>query len=161
MTHRIGQSQAIFWSHVDMRGPEECWNWMSGTTHKGNKGYGRFMIYCKRDLAHRIAYKLSGGILTKDKPFVLHTCDNGLCCNPNHLFCGTQRDNIQDMMRKKRNHPLKGCDNHFAILSEGSVLLIRALCNTGIVTYRTIAKNFNISVSHAAAINQRRIWKHI
>lgn len=54
--------------------------------------------------AHRIAYKLHYGIDPADL-FVCHTCDNPGCCNPAHLWLGTNKENIHDSIAKKRNSP--------------------------------------------------------
>jgi hypothetical protein len=54
-----------------------------------------------RYLAHRAAWSQANGPIPPGK-FVLHKCDNPKCCNPNHLFLGTQSDNAKDMWAKKR-----------------------------------------------------------
>ena len=82
-----------FWSKVDIKEKDDCWIWTAGTV-KG--GYGLFG--CQ---AHRIAYTLSVGPIPEGLE-VLHKCDNPPCCNPNHLFTGTQQDNIKDMDSKGR-----------------------------------------------------------
>ncbi len=51
--------------------------------------------------AHRVAYTLAFGPI-QPRMVVCHRCDNGLCCNPAHLFLGTAGDNSRDMMAKGR-----------------------------------------------------------
>ena len=86
--------EADFWSHVDIRGVEECWPWKG----KPNRfGYGRY----RGEYAHRIAYELGNGPL--DGLCSLHACDNPPCQNPSHLFKGTKRDNANDMISKGRH----------------------------------------------------------
>lgn len=78
------------------------------TGYRDRKGYGRIRLGGRRGrpvLAHRLAFILAGGILTPEKPFVLHNCpsgDNPSCCEAAHLWAGTLLDNNQDMARKSR-----------------------------------------------------------
>lgn len=81
--------------------PNECWLWIGAKT---TRGYGYVSHYCegkrKQLAAHRISYALhKGPVLDKN---VLHKCDNPLCVNPDHLFLGTQEDNMKDMATKGR-----------------------------------------------------------
>jgi hypothetical protein len=76
-----------------------CWLWTAGL--RGNNKYGGFRINkTKVMLAHNVAYELYKG--NRNNLKVLHTCDNPLCVNPNHLFLGTQLDNIKDRDMKQR-----------------------------------------------------------
>ena len=81
-----------------------CWNWK---LHKDRVGYGRMKISLgnrnsfRSESAHRYAYELWVGPIPTGM-CVLHKCDNRGCCNPEHLFLGTQADNIHDMHRKGR-----------------------------------------------------------
>lgn len=64
--------------------------------------YGQVRIRGKLYLAHRVAFQLAGGQTTEENPCVLHSCDNPLCCNPNHLRAGTQRTNMHDRTKRFR-----------------------------------------------------------
>lgn len=75
-----------------------CWNWIKSVS---NKGYGWFR-QDGHELAHRWAYATFRGPIPAGL-FVLHSCDNPKCVNPNHLFLGTNRDNIRDMVAKGRH----------------------------------------------------------
>ncbi|MGI9293449.1 MAG: HNH endonuclease signature motif containing protein [Pseudomonadales bacterium] len=77
-----------------------CIEWQRGTS----EGYGTVTYKDKQDRAHRVSYMLNVDRIPKGK-FVLHHCDNPLCINPKHLFIGTQRDNVHDMILKGR-HPI-------------------------------------------------------
>jgi hypothetical protein len=91
-----------FWKRVDVRGEDECWEWRLS---KSKDGYGFSCVGGKIQLASRLAFTLSGGALTEEKPYVCHKCDNPSCCNPNHLFAGSQKDNMHDMIQKGRARP--------------------------------------------------------
>jgi hypothetical protein len=75
-----------------------CWNW----THSTNKfGHGMFSFQGKTLGAHRFSFELHKGPIPSDL-FVCHSCDNPACVNPSHLWLGTAKDNVQDMISKNR-----------------------------------------------------------
>lgn len=94
-----------FWSKINRDGPipehrpelGPCWQWTAGLTC----GYGSFWAQGKTRRANRVAYELVYGLIP-DELCVLHHCDNSRCCNPNHLWIGTDRDNVQDCIQKGR-----------------------------------------------------------
>jgi hypothetical protein len=96
---------ARFWTKI-LCGltPDACWEWLGATR---NFGYGHFAYGPRGDAsyvaAHIYSFMLHGGVLTTEKPCVLHSCDNPPCANPRHLFAGTKKDNTQDMMSKGRH----------------------------------------------------------
>ena len=88
-----------FWSKVIRQENDRCWEWQAG---KLVDGYGVFYVSKKSIKAHRIAYLLH----YRENPgtfCVLHTCDNPSCCNPAHLFLGTELDNVADRHAKRRD----------------------------------------------------------
>lgn len=108
---------AKFWLKIDKGGPlpdqsnphyaglDQCWNWISAKHAKD--GYGRFWHNNLRWLAHRMAWMVSHGPVPNHQ-YVLHRCDNTLCCNPAHLFLGTRTENNHDRDRKGRARALSG-----------------------------------------------------
>jgi hypothetical protein len=77
-----------------------CWEF-SGC--KMPNGYGKVTVNKKTWLAHRCAYFLKHGEIP-NKMYICHKCDNRLCINPEHLFLGTHKDNMQDMITKNRQN---------------------------------------------------------
>lgn len=90
-----------FWLWVDKSaGPDACWPWMGG---QHTDGYGHFRVGAKVVTVHRLAYELATG-QELGALHALHTCDNRLCCNPAHIYPGSNADNAQD--RAVAGHPV-------------------------------------------------------
>jgi hypothetical protein len=81
-----------------------CWIW-TGTLH--NSGYGRISLTGRKELAHRHSFRLFRGELAVGMQ-VNHKCDNPLCVNPDHLYAGTQKQNVRDCIDRGR---FKGVEN--------------------------------------------------
>lgn len=77
-----------------------CWIWQLG---KNNLGYGLMRVGNKMRTPHRVSYEHYNNTTIPVDMCVLHTCDNPICCNPQHLWLGTRSDNTQDMIKKKRH----------------------------------------------------------
>jgi hypothetical protein len=92
MTER---EKARFWTRAIQT--RTCWIWQGANT----KGYGVFGHRGKTIRASRTSYLLVNGEIP-DGYYIMHTCDNPSCINPDHLISGTQSDNIKDMVKKKR-----------------------------------------------------------
>ena len=90
------ESLSLFWAKVDKSG--ECWTW---TGARDPRGYGRLGRGRKTLFAHRFSWEEENGPIPNGL-FVCHSCDNPACVRPSHLFLGTQKDNIRDMMSKNR-----------------------------------------------------------
>jgi hypothetical protein len=86
--------QDRFWSKVDLKSIKDCWNFTGCNVY----GYGQFWIKDKHIYAHRVAWELYNNIKIPNGKLILHKCDNRKCCNPEHLYCGTQSDNMRDKM---------------------------------------------------------------
>lgn len=90
------------WSKVKIGLPEECWPWQ-GFVMKRN-GYGQATYLAKNWRAHRLIYILYHDVSLTPDQFLLHSCDNRLCCNPHHMRIGTHQDNMDDMKLRKRSY---------------------------------------------------------
>ncbi len=145
-----------FWSKVDLRANQHtCWNWIAG---KNKYGYGSFMF--KDDtLSNRIAYRLYYGDFDKTL-CVLHKCDNPSCCNPNHLYLGTKKDNSRDKAERDRMAHLKGEQNGSSKLTEDQVIKIVSLIKSG-EKISSISKTYNVSFQQILNIKKGRCWSHI
>jgi len=152
------------WAKVLVTDADECWPWLAT---KNNKGYGLLSIDAKtgKKLAHRIVYTLTKGNIP-DGLVVMHSCDNPSCCNPAHLSCGTQLDNMRDKLGKSRgnnrwggNPPprFSGESHPKATVSEETVRAIRLSKKSR----KEIALEFSISEGLVKSIRSRQTWKHI
>lgn len=160
-----------FWPLVDRSaGPDECWPWLGG----GDR-YGLFSLVTsgperKLTTAHRAAWILTHGPIAAEQQ-VCHRCDVPKCCNPAHLFLGTQQANIQDaidkgrMCRGDRHHmkqrPPQGERNINARLTAADIAAIRAAAAAKQETQRAIAVRFGITESTVSGIVLRKSWTHL
>jgi hypothetical protein len=122
----------MFWDKVDIKGPNDCWNWKASTD---KDGYGQYWIGNTFVRAHRFAFMFNHSCI-KEGNLVLHNCDNSRCCNPDHLFEGTVQDNVKDKMTKGR-HSYTAHPRYYT----GEVWLMRRLY-TAKVSTTLIAKMF-------------------
>ena len=93
-----------FWSRVDIKGPDDCWEW---TGNRTSKNYGKLPFHWEGRSASRYSYYLNIDPDFDRSMFVCHHCDNPPCVNPKHLFLDTQKGNMQDMAKKGRSRGQK------------------------------------------------------
>lgn len=143
---------------------EICWEWIGAND---GRGYGQLYVGGKLIRAHRLSFMLYVGKIPKGL-HILHKCDNPSCVNPDHLFIGTHRDNMQDMSRKGRHGTItmphkmvRGENNGLSKLTEQQVLEIRELYSTGDYLQREIGCIFNVSQRAISKIINFQTWAHI
>jgi hypothetical protein len=150
------------WTRIYSRRIEDsggCWNW-SGSTD--SHGYGQIKWRGKSWLVHRLSYwyyerKPPKGLL------VLHRCDNRRCINPDHLYLGTQTDNMRDMVNRHRQADTSGEANPRAKLTWNGVREIRRRVSHSShpqgPTLADLARTFHVSKSTVSQISRGIIWK--
>lgn len=116
-------------------------------------GYGIVRVSKKNKRAHRVSYEWFVGPITNS--CVLHKCDNPKCIEPTHLFLGTNQDNINDKVSKRRVR--SGCNHHKSNLSQQEIKEIRSIPK-GVYTYKEIATQYNTSFSTIARIIRKESY---
>lgn len=110
--------------------------------------------------AHRVAWDLTYGPIP-DGMLVLHRCDNPSCVRPDHLFLGTQTDNMLDRKAKGRGNHRRGSRHGRAKLTEAQVLEIRSRYAAGDVTQTQLGDEYGVCHVVIGNIVRRRLWRHI
>jgi hypothetical protein len=139
-----------------------CWVWQAG---RDPEGYGEFWLAGRGTRAHRAALVLFLG-LDPGGSLVMHSCDNPSCARPEHLVPGTQKDNIQDSLRKGRRWRVRppvrrGDANNKAKLSDAIVVAIRRRYAAGGVSVRTLAREYRVTRKCIQHVLRRQTWAHV
>lgn len=141
--------------YIDRSG--DCWLWVGQCN---DMGYGVLYIGNGRQVrAHRYMYEHFKGHI-EDGLNVLHTCDVRNCVNPDHLFLGTQKDNVEDMMKKQRGgYKAFHGEAHWASkLSVEQVARIREMWQTGKYYQSELAKKFGVSQQVISKVVNYKAW---
>ena len=160
-----------FWPKVDRAGAPTydlgpCWVWRAAFFTRS--GYGTFVLFGKREGAHRVSWFLKHGELPELQ--CLHRCDNRACVNPDHLFLGTHKENMADMAQKGRARPWGPAHPRAAAksslrgkskLSPDDVRAIRAAYIPGETSYVDLGKRFGVTYRTVSLIVHRKIWKEV
>ena len=154
---KIRSLEERFWLKV--KKTKQCWWWVGGK--RGGK-YGGILLHANPPVgayAHRASWIIHFGAIPKGL-CVLHKCDNPLCVNPEHLFIGTQKDNMKDTASKGRRAVQRGeqCSN--VKLSVVDVLEISKQHASGVKS-KKIAMCFSIRPDTVQGIVARRSWGHV
>lgn len=145
-----------FHTKVTEKDKNGCMLW---TAFINPKGYGLFKFNGRTMPAHRCSYELHFGKIPKGM-CVLHKCDVRNCVNPDHLFLGTQIENIKDMCKKGRNSKSVGMDNPKSKLTDRKVKNIKMKLSQGI-TITKLAKQYKVAECTIGFIKSNQTWKHI
>lgn len=153
---------ADVWEFVPQGNPDECWNWLGC---KNSTGYGSITIGQKAYSAHRVVFALTNpGLIEmsapkdkKAKQFILHKCDNRLCCNPAHMSLGNYADNNRDAAIKGRSNAPKGAQHKKAKLTQEQADMIRKIYVPG-VTYVDLANMFGLHANNVSRIVRNKAY---
>lgn len=147
-----------FWAKVDIGAAGECWPWKGGIS---KNGYGVFWLDGHSVGAHRMAWELVNGPMPVGMQGN-HHCDNRACCNPGHLYPGTQRENQQDCVDRGRkvSAPPHGSRQPNAKLSEVDAVEIRRKYAAGLVSEAELGETFGVSRSTIEDVIAGKRWRH-
>lgn len=153
-----------FWARVDRGSPDKCWEWKAGRNGKTKlQSYGVFWACRIRHKAHRFAFEISIRKL-KHGELVCHTCDNPPCCNPAHLYAGSNRDNVLDCIKRGRRNMERGTKRYNAVLDDRKVREIRQRYQkrkVGGMGIDRLAEIYGVGRTMIYAIIMRRRWAHV
>lgn len=149
---------ARFMRYVEPDTNGGCWLWSAGRTKKS--GYGQTSQSHRHMVAHRVSWRLHRGAIPEGLK-VLHRCDVPACVNPDHLFLGTQADNVADMMAKGRNNLRKYGyrPRRNGKLTPTDVLNIRRMA--GQKFQKEIAADFGVNKGTISKILTGIRWGHV
>ncbi len=167
--HLCGQRRCVNPGHLHLfrvyRGPAECdfderymaepnsgcWLWIGAVNPAG---YGIIAVAGSARLAHRISWEIHRSEIPDGK-HVCHKCDVPCCVNPDHLFLGTDADNMADKTNKGRQH--WGERTPGSTLKEADVHAIRASAGT----HKSIGARFDVTQGHVTNIKNRKVWRNL
>jgi len=146
--------------HVEIDHASGCWVWKFS---RNNKNYGRKKTKQRNStLAHRLSYEIFKGRIPEGL-IVCHKCDNPPCCNPDHLFVGTFKDNSQDCIAKGRNRAgekgvqpehLKHCKKHSKLTPSQRLEVVRRYSDENECRFK-IASEFGIKPHYVYLLASR------
>jgi hypothetical protein len=161
-----------------------CWLW-TGARGGSGRNYGVSHLDGRQQYVHRIVWQLVHGPISEGMQ-VLHRCDVPRCCNPEHLFLGSQKDNIDDARSKGRlatgeRHGLRlrpeasargerhGTKTMPGRISRGEHRPAAKLCADDVRAIRkrsdvsptVLAREYGVSRSVIRAVLERSTWRHV
>lgn len=141
-----------FWATVSRAGADECWEWKKS---KIGAGYGLTSIFLEgtRYTANRLAWAIANDQPVPADMYVLHHCDNPSCCNPAHLYIGSQAANMRDMYQRGRRKVNGGNPT----LKVDQVVELRERYADG-EPAADIARSYGVSISAITRIGSGKTW---
>lgn len=157
-SYYVETPESRFWKYVNKT--EGCWIWNGPCTYAR---YGTLRIHGTHVAAHRFSWELHNGPI-QNGLYVCHHCDNPPCVNPDHLFLGTNKDNVDDMWNKGRGvmcPPSIGVNNVNAKLTDADIPIIRDLLSDHSITQNSIAELFHVTRKAIWQIRNGKTWTHV
>ena len=147
-----------FKSKINKNSPNGCWEWTAGRFSL--TGYGQFCLRRmprKTYLAHRVSWVMHTGSQIPKGKMICHTCDNRVCVNPMHLYCGTGYDNNSDTIKRGRGNRPRGEQCSWSKMKEKDILEIISSKEKQTV----LAKRYGLDQSTVSQIKSGIRWKHL
>ena len=143
-----------FWEKVEKT--DTCWNWIAGDD---GKGYGRFGLDGVTVQAHRLSWQFIKGEIPAGMN-VNHHCDNPSCVNPDHLYIGSQKQNIHDMIRRGRRYQpnVSGERNGRSKLTQRDADDIRDWFEQGNVSKAFLGRVYGVTPQQILSIIRGESW---
>jgi hypothetical protein len=147
-----GKPREQLYSRISKNEVSGCWNWL-GALFKGSN-YGQF---CNREVskspttAHRASWEIHKGPIPAGK-MVCHTCDNRKCVNPEHLYLGTNSENMRDRSKRGYVHQMR--------LDEAKVREMRQLRQIG-WSWRKLAARYGVHVNAVVEATTGKTWAYV
>lgn len=156
MTNKVDR----FWNKVLKPADSSCWLWRGATNRRG---YGVYYVSPGvTEQAHRFSYKLAHPHTKVTKGMrlcVLHSCDNRLCVNPDHLRAGTPKQNSREMVRRGRAIKRGGRAHGNAVLTWAIVRNIRANYKGRWGERAALCKRYDVQKATMRDLLSGRSWK--
>lgn len=149
----VDSAKARFLAKVEVS-DNGCWQWIGAIG--SHKRYGICGLAGRSWLAHRAAWFLFRGV-DPGNNCVCHTCDNGFCVNPDHLFIGSQGDNVADMEHKGRSRHPAGAAHGRAKLTWEQVAEIRKKHASG-TSQRALSREYGVAKNNISRIVKGIGW---
>ena len=150
-----------FWSKVDIRGEDDCWQWqLTPTDH----GYGLFAAGGTLHRTSRFCYEHGDGLYTKEitgKLRIATSCRNKMCCNPKHMVLNSQQE-VFDKMRAAGQISV-GSKCKQSKLIESDIINIRARYTPRSLSdgLKPISEDYSVSPGCIRDIIIRKTWRHV
>lgn len=145
---------ARFWDKV--KKTETCWLWNATV---GTNGYPQFYLNGRHRAAHRISWEMSNGSIPEGM-CVCHTCDITHCVRPDHLFLGSNQENILDRVRKGRSYRPGSDLISGRKLTDSQALELIQKRKAG-ATLSSLANEYGLNCPAVSAIINGKSWKHL
>lgn len=147
----IRSKEVLFWRHVDKTStPDGCWLWTGGqhTFGYGSTTWGS---------AHKVAYELAYGAVPEGL-VVRHKCHIPLCCRPDHLEVGTQKENVDDMHRAGRWKPSRGHRSGLAAFTKEQAVALRAVFSKLEAAHVQLNESIRL-LATITGVSPRNVWR--